>query len=460
MAPEFRQGFGLVLAKRPFRALWIAQALAQTAQNGINFMQMVLVERVTGSSVHLGLMILAFTLPGVLISPIAGVVVDRLPKKWILIVSNALRMALTLGYILALSRWSGGWLLLAMYAITFTASTVGQFFSPAEASTIPLLVERHNLVVANSLFHLTLAGSQVVGLIILGPLIVKLLGFQGGFAVIAAMYALAAYSVSRIPRDRGYAPARMRPRIDWRRIWTDLREGWAFVLRQRNVAVAMAHLTIVATLIMIMAMLAPGFAARVLGMAPEDAVIVFAPAGLGMLLTTGALGRWGYRLRKDLVGHLALLITGLAFATLGISSRSFQAHRLSLNAPTAAAHLDLLGAVIGSSFALGLSMSAANILAQTIVQEETPPELRGRTFAVQFMLNNLVGIPPMLGIAGLADWLGIPPVLIGVAVGVLLATGLSAYARYGRPAWGQASPSEQAGSEGEATLEPHRDPPG
>ncbi len=433
MTSRFQSGFGPVLANRPFRALWTAQALAQTAQNGINFMQMVLIERMTGSSTHLGLIILAFTLPGIVVSPIAGVMVDRLSKKWVLIVSNALRVLLTLGYFLVLGKLSGWQLLLSVYAITFTASSVGQFFSPAEASTIPMLVERQNLVVANSLFNLTLAGSQVVGLIILGPLVVKLVGLRGGFVVIAVMYALAAYSVSRIPKDRKRAHPRAGAHAGWQRVRSDLKEGWLFVLRQRNVAVAMGHLALVASLIMIMAMLAPGFAARVLGMAPEDAVIVFAPAGVGMLLTTGALGRWGYRLRKDILGHVALLVAGFSFAALGIFSRSFQSQHVQLNAPLPSASLGLIGAVVGSSFLLGLSMSAANILAQTIVQEETPAELRGRVFAVQFMLNNLVGIPPMLTIAGLADWLGIPPVLTGVAGATVLATIVSAYVRYGRP---------------------------
>jgi hypothetical protein len=38
--------------------------------------------------------------------------------------------------------------------------------------------------------------------------------------------------------------------------------------------------------------------------------------------------------------------------------------------------------------------------------------LRGRVFSVQFMLNNLMGIPPMLALGGMADAVGIPPVLI------------------------------------------------
>ncbi len=433
MTTDHQGGFGPVLSNRSFRALWTSQVLAQTAQNAINFMQMVLIEHTTGSSTHLGLMILAFTLPGVVVSPVAGIVVDRLSKKLVLIASNALRVVLTLGYFLVLGRWGGWSLLLSVYAIAFTSSAVGQFFSPAETATIPMVVGRYHLVAANSLFNLTLAASQVVGLIILGPLAVKLVGVRGGFVVIALMYAVAAYSVARLPKDRRLARSDEETQAGWKRVRSDLKEGWAFVLRERPVTVAMFHLTIIATLVMIIAMLAPGFAARALHMAPEDAVIVFAPAGVGMLMATGALGRWGYRLRKDVLGHLALLITGLAFAALGVLSRSLQTHNVRLEPPLPPAGVGWILAIIGLSALLGLSMSTANILAQTILQEETPAPLRGRVFAVQFMLNNLGGIPPMLGIAGLADWLGIPPILIGVAGVTLLATGVSVYARYGRP---------------------------
>lgn len=429
MATDLQRGFGSVLANRAFRALWTSQALSQTAQNSINFMQMVLIEHITGSSTHLGLMILAFTLPGVVVSPIAGIVVDRLSRKWVLIASNALRVVLTLGYFLVLGRLEGWPLLLAIYVIAFTASAVGQFFSPAEAASIPALVGLHNLVTANSLFNLTLAISQVAGLIVLGPLVVKLIGVRGGFLLVALMYVGATYAVSLIPRDAPRGP--VEGRGGWERAISELKEGWSFVLHTRDVALAMSHLTLVATLIMILATLAPGFAARVLGMAPEDAVIVFAPAGVGMLLVTGALGRWGYRLRKDLFSHLALGIASLCFAALGLVSQFLQSHRLRLASPTSVG-VEWLLMVVGLSLAMGATLSAATILAQTIVQEQTPAALRGRVFAVQFMLSNLVGIPPMLTLAGLADWLGIPPILLGVSGIALLAVASSAYIRYRR----------------------------
>ncbi len=420
------QGFAPVLRNKPFRNLWAAQVLAQTAQNAINFVLIVLIERLTGASLHQGLMILAFTLPAILFAPVSGIVIDRWPKKWILVGSNALRVVSVLSYIFVLQLSPGHstwWLLIAVYIIAFLTATVGQFFNPAEAATIPLLVGRDLLIPANSLFTLTLAMAQVMGLVILGPLSVKLIGVEAAFVLIAGMYLVAALSVSRIPRDeptRTPQPAK----TGWERARMELREGAEFVVTRPPVLVAMIHLTTIASLVMVVAMLAPGIASRVLHLAPEDAIVVFAPAGLGMLLAAVALGRWGYRLSKRRLAKVGLAAIASGFVAFGWIAWRFQAANVQMaldlsvmTMPPASAAL-IVATVLLSLF-LGFSMSGVNILSQTILQERSPERLRGRVFTVQFMLNNLVGIPPMLAIAGLADLIGIPQVLVGVGLGVV-----------------------------------------
>ena len=57
-------GYTVVLQNRNFRAIWLAQVLSNTALNGSFFLQLILIEQVTGSSAHLGAVIIAFSLPG------------------------------------------------------------------------------------------------------------------------------------------------------------------------------------------------------------------------------------------------------------------------------------------------------------------------------------------------------------------------------------------------------------
>lgn len=432
MSTDNKQGVGPVLANSDFRALWIAQLLAQTSQHAIHFIQMVLIEELTGSAVQLGLVILAFTLPGVIFSPLAGVVVDRFPKKWVLAGSNLVRVGLALSYVLVLATLRGTWELVAIYSITFLTASLAQFFGPAEAATIPLLVGEKHLLAANSLFSLTMAVSQVVGLVILGPLAITLVHVRGGFVIIAAMYLGATILVSRIPGDAKVSHTPIHGMSRWHRVWVEAREGWEFVSGQPRIVAAMAHFITVNTLVMIMAMLAPGYAARVLGMAPENAVIVFAPAGVGMLLSTLVVSRWGHILRRVGAEYFALVATGLAFVAMGLLSLDYQRLLQPILHVYPQAALSLTSATMVLGLILGLFMSGVNILAQTVVQQESPPYIRGRVFSVQFMLGSLVGIPPMLALGGLADAIGIPRVMVIVGVTTIALAALSVILSRGR----------------------------
>ncbi len=75
------------------------------------------------------------------------------------------------------------------------------------------------------------------------------------------------------------------------------------------------------------------------------------------------------------------------------------------------AAFSLTTATMTLGFILGLCLASVNILGQTTVQRDSPAYIRGRVLALQFMLSNLVGIPPMLALGGLADVIGIPRVM-------------------------------------------------
>lgn len=422
------RGFGPVLANSNFRALWMAQLLAQTSQHAIHFIQMVLIEQLTGSAVHLGFIILAFTLPGVIFSPVAGVMVDRFPKKWVLVASNLGRVALAASYVVILSALTGIWELLAIYAVTFLMATLAQFFAPAEAATIPLLVGEDRLIAANSLFTITMLASQAIGLMILGPLVVSLARVEGGFIIIAAMYLGATALVATLPHDRQTAPASapLGSASGWRRLWAEFSEGLGFVSGRPRLKAATVQLLTIATMVMVMAMLAPGYAVRVLGMPPQSAVIVFLPAGVGMLAATASVGRWGHVMRRPRFGALGLAMAGTGFAAMGWLSMDYQKLLQPILRVYPRAAFSLTTATMALGLVIGFCLSSVNILGQTQLQRESPPYIRGRVFSVQFMLNNLVGIPPMLILGGMADAIGIPPVFIIVGALAIAMAGIGA----------------------------------
>ena len=425
MSSDNQRGFVTILGDRHFVRLWIAQTIGLAAQNGIHFVQMVMIERLTGSSAQMGLMILAFSLPGILFSAFAGVVVDRLSKKRVLLVATILRVFTISSYVVALKFLEGWHVLIALYGVTFLSATIAQFFAPALWAKVPLIIGEEKLLAANALFNLTYAIAQAAGLIILAPLAVKLIGIENSFLVIAGIYLIAAVLVAALPGDK---PARRegRPKTSPSSLaWKELREGWNFIVTQRGIYMPMAQLTLVATLIMVVAMLAPGFTARVLGMAAEDAVYVFAPAGVGMFLATFILGRFSRFLTRETWINLSLIGTTLGFAALGLVSRGHIELQIPLLEAYPEATISVTTAIMGITLFTGYFMATVNTVAQTALQERSPASIRGRVYSVQFLLANLVGIPPLLGLGALADYVGIPIVCFALAGVVLIMWAIS-----------------------------------
>ena len=415
------RGFTAVLRNPYFLALWIAEIVSTTALNGAFFLQIVLVEELTRSSAHLAAVILAFSLPAVLLSAMAGLLVDRVPKKYILIGSNALRVVTGVGLALIASSMLANHVsetifLIEIYILVFLASAIGQFFAPAEGALIPLIVSKSNLLPANSLFTITLTASQVLGIVILAPLGIKTIGIVGSLWSAVVLYAIATLLVAFVPRDQPAQKNNFDGLSAAQRAWNEIREGWQYTLRHRAILVAVLQLALVSMMTLIMAMLAPGFAARVLGLGTEDVTVVFWPAGVGIFLAGIFVGRFGHYIAREYLAALGMIVLalnllGLAWAGGGVGP---------LDLPLFREHPELLlnttAFVMIFSLGIGLAMALINIPAQTVVQEKAADVVRGRVLAVQFTLSNAFAIPPMLFIGNLADRIGIPQITLTLAV--------------------------------------------
>src|SRR5713226_10657910 len=128
-------GFLTLLKNRNFLLLWLAQLVSMTVFNASNYAMLVLVEEITHSTTLIGVAIIAFSLPAVIFGAPAGVFVDRMNRRRVLWGSNCLRAIASFGFVLSLL--TNRHQLLTVYLLTFLISTIGQFFAPAEGSTIP-----------------------------------------------------------------------------------------------------------------------------------------------------------------------------------------------------------------------------------------------------------------------------------------------------------------------------------
>src|SRR5260370_41427528 len=170
------------------------------------------VTAVTPSTSLVGVAIISFTLPAVPFSLLAGVYVDHLNKRLVLWVSNALRAVAT-GLLVVALLWNPH-TVIPLYVLAFVISLVTQFITLAEASAIPLLVSKHDLVPALSLFNITLTIAQVLGFLLLGGLITALIppfhlslgslrvqvqSFEVLFALVALVYLICSLLILAIP---------------------------------------------------------------------------------------------------------------------------------------------------------------------------------------------------------------------------------------------------------------------
>ena len=159
----------------------------------------------TSSNTAVSLLILTFLVPAVLFSAVAGVYVDRIDRRLILIATNFLRGAAFVALYLAGANFA------VILLLNIFVSTVTVFFAPAELAMIPTLVPRSQLLAANGIFTLTLNAAFAVGFALLGPLVVNLAGPEAVIAVVAGLYFLAVLFCITLPASPPPPPAETDP---------------------------------------------------------------------------------------------------------------------------------------------------------------------------------------------------------------------------------------------------------
>ncbi len=197
----------LLRSNRNFALLWWAQVISLA---GDWFNTITLTALVARYSDNSGLAISGFFLarfiPPLLVSPYAGVLVDRFDRKRLLIYSNVLRVFVVLGFLLAGSK-DMLWLIYLLTVVQFTLAAV---FEPGQSALIPSLVEEKDLVVANTLSSVTWSVMLSIGAIV-GGVVAAVFGAGFALAFDAVTFAAAAFLISRIqvqpavPRQKSHA---------------------------------------------------------------------------------------------------------------------------------------------------------------------------------------------------------------------------------------------------------------
>ena len=423
-----------VFRNRPFLLLWLAQASTQIGGNMVIFGLTVIISKSTGSTTAVSALILTFLVPAVLFSAVAGVFVDRLDRRLVLIVTNVLRGIAFIGVFLA------GDNLIWIYLLNIFTSTVTVFFAPAEAAMIPNLLPKRQLLAANGIFTLTLNAAFALGFALLGPLVVKIAGPQALILLVAVFYFIAAGFCVTLPAAPPVGtPVAGTPVIARKTVsetekavesvFWQLREGLTYIRDHREIRWSLIYLGVAASLVGVLGVLGPKFALTTLGLKEEDFVVVVLPLGIGIVMGILILNAYGRLLPRRRVIEGGLVALGILIAGIAGSGRisSFFA---ATGLPDVSLLTSLLSLVVGFAFLAGIAYACVAIPSQTQLQEDLPEDVRGRVFGVLNMLVSVASFLPILVVGPIADLLGTTIVLVLVAAAIV-ASGVASIALRG-----------------------------
>ncbi len=403
--PELPPDSSSVLTNRNFLLLWLGQVFSQIADKVYLVLIIAIVssqfqqegERISG---WVSAVMVAFTVPAVLLGSIAGVYVDRWFKKWVLVGSNLLRGALVLAIPLMLwttKTWQpigsspAGFLVILL--ITFLVSTFTQFFTPAEQSTITLIVEKPKLLAANSICTTTIMGAMILGFAIGEPLLAfadHLIPQIGKEVVVGGSYLMAGLILMLMQTGEIRNQDRIEPHV-----WVDIKDGLQYLGKNRAIQSALVQLVIIFSIIAALTVLAVRLAEVMPEIKSEQFGFLLAVASLGIAIGAAIVGQFGDKISRKLLALVGSL--GMAVFLVGLAL-VFDRFWLGM-------------AMIGG---IGIFAGISVIPMQTLIQEQTPEEMRGKVFGLQ---NNAINIALSLplALAGIAEsYVGLEIVILSL----------------------------------------------
>jgi len=159
-----------IFRKRDFSLMWSAQLVSTIGSALTDLAAGILVFRLTGSALNVGLVLMVTAIPTLFVGLFAGVFVDRFDRKRILLASDLLRGLIVLMIPLSFDALGPDTGMVAMYGLLFLSATVRTFFDPAWESVLPEIASEEELTQANSFLSISSFGSTAVGFALAGLL--------------------------------------------------------------------------------------------------------------------------------------------------------------------------------------------------------------------------------------------------------------------------------------------------
>lgn len=385
---------------KAFWAISVGDGISRIGSGLTTFALSVWVLQRTQTLTQFGFLILIASLPGILLMPVAGIAVDRLDRRWTMLVSYMVAgfSALSIAVVLLTTNSLPFGYLVIVVALISTSIAVGTL---AATVSVPLLVPEDFLGRANGIMQLGQASSVVLAPMLAGFL-VAIVRIQGVVLIDVVTYCVAiiCLSVIRIP-----APGAAKLSKPARSTLKDALAGWAYLRKTPGMVGVLLYLATITFFLDMSGVLVQSLTLK-FGSAAALGIVISA-FGLGSISGAIAMSSWGgpKRRMKGILGFGILQGIGLM---------------------TAGAKQSILFIALGL-FLAAVSSQIIIACARVLWQTRIPSELQGRAFAVMMLALQIVAPLAYLVVGPLADKLFEPLLaergLLSDSVGHLIGAG-------------------------------------
>jgi len=389
------------LFNKNFVLLWQGQLVSQVGSQAFHIAMLFWVKQITGSASMMGLLLMASTIPAVLLGPIAGTFADRHSRRLILIVCDTFSglSVLSLAALMFLMPQANDLTLIWIFIVSVLVAIFNAFFRPAQSAAIPDLVPSEKLTSANSLNQSSFQISNLVGQG-LGGVLFRVLGAPMLFLVDGISYLFSAFSECFIKIPQKLPEKKLHFSQMIQEFKRDTAIGLKYVWQNpgmRNFFFAISVLNFFSLPYLV---LMPFYVEDYLKATPDWYGYLIAAWGLGSLIgyvVTGMIKTSG-KTRSWLI-MIFLSVASLILSLLGIifvKEIIFVIHIL-----------------------VGMMSGYINVSIVTILQQTTPSDIRGRVFGL--LTTIAAGLTPVsMGLSGVvADLLNQDIPLIFISVGII-----------------------------------------